>query len=70
MRTQMSAYRLWVLCTRFMSTFLSQGWSELVPRWGWETLTSGADPPWGLLGAGCSASPTEHVFPVFLPPLA
>lgn len=30
----------------------------------------GADPPWGLLRVGCSASPTEHVFPVFLSPLA
>lgn len=53
-----------------MSMFLPQGWSGLGPQVGLGNSHLGAGPPCRLLGAGCSASPTEHVFPVFLPPLA
>lgn len=40
------------------------------PGWAGKLSSRGAGPPWGLLRAGCSAFSIEHVFPVFLPPLA
>lgn len=70
MRTQMLAYWLWALCIHLKGVFLPQGWSGLGPQVGLGNSHPGGSPACGRLGAGCSASPTEHVFPVFLPPLA
>ena len=70
MRTQMLAWWLWALCIRLKGVFLPQGWSGLGPQVGLGNSLPGGSPACGRLGAGCSASPTEHVFPDFLPPLA
>lgn len=68
MRTKTLAYQLCILCISSERLFLPPGWSELGPQVGLGNSHPGSRFPWGLLG--CSASSTEHVFPVFLPPLA
>lgn len=69
-RTQMLACQLGALCISSRSMFLPQGWSGIGPQVGLGNSHSGSRSSLGASRSGCSASPIEHVFPVFLPPPA